>query len=532
MSTPLVRHRLPVVLSATLSLGLLATGCVTVQQPTGPVTPTRTKATSGGTSPTAIAARLDAGVQKAITYKSREDKVEVMTSAFSLSKNKGLLKAADSVKAMGTSLAGLQNLTTATSAPASRYRVGDGPSLRMIGAHGTYALAGLKELKQGDVVLVYDDQTREVTNIRGKDAELRFKFNDQGNKRAWSSEIVKSPDGTTGKLSLEVDGIGWKSVPMPQQTAPWICEPASPRPRSAPPTSPPPAWTPGPNDTPVPAETPTWTPGPNDTPAPAWTPMADADEVYEESYDDPDAGPSCGPDPNWVEPEPIPFRVAGNEYPEYVEALSFRFSIAPKGDENLAIEFAATLDEPSNVPNTTLRLPTHWNLLARVPGLTLNWDSRLKLIPNNSTFEGKGKMLVEVENGEEQFNYVVNFKEASRAASFSMTNVGAKMKLFIASDNGSTPVTRLISTENDSDLGTVEMKPGSSNVALVRFNDGKKMEWELFPNDLFSQLFSAPGSFTPTMTSTLVPEPTRAAPKRVVRKPVPAATPTPLERDI
>jgi hypothetical protein len=246
------------------------------------------------------------------------------------------------------------------------------------------------------------------------------------------------------------------------------------------------------------------TPGPNDTPDPGWflgpsaQPSPDDDQGY--GY----ARPSCGPDPAWQAPEPLPFKAAGGEYPENVETLALRLAITPKGDSDLAMELAADLDEPVSVPNSAMRLPGHWKFLARVPGVTLSWESRLSLIPGRMTFTGSGKMIVEVEKGEEQVNYAVTLREATRTASASMTNVGAKMKLRIATDGSAPPRTQVLSIDGgrEIEVGTVGMKPGSGNVALVRFNDGKTLEWELYPRDLFGQLGGSTAAFQPPARAT------------------------------
>jgi hypothetical protein len=478
-------------------------------------------------------AKLNAGVKNAIRYETREEKVAVMTQAFSVSKNEGLVKAGESFSAIGRSLAGLQNLVSGSPVSTTsglRYQKTGAPTLYVSSGNNAYSLAAIQELRQGDTVITYDEQTSELKSIRSPDTEINCEFTNNGNQRTWAAELRKSPDGTTGALAIDVNSKTWKTYGIPQPSAPWVCKPAPKRPA----VIPTPIASPLPTNAPVETvnATPTMLPEPSPTPTPRGEttdqytlgqvtdgemPGIDApydNDVYDKTdeADDYDDGlPACGPDPNWVAPEPLPFRVGGGEYPEYVESLNIRLNITPRGDESLAFAFSAELSEPENIPNTNLRLPTRWNFVARVPGLTFDWGSKLSMIPKNSTFEAKGKMLVEVAKGEEQFNYVLGFKEARRATTFSMTNVGAKVTLLMAADNGNQPVTRLISSEDNSDLGTVEMKPGHSNIALVRFNDGTLMEWELWPNN-------AP---LPFVSSAFAPPPPRPAISRPIAPRVP-----------
>jgi hypothetical protein len=230
--------RTAVALATAGPLTLLAAGCITQTAPPveGPAA-VKGKTAKGGSA--AIDARLRAGVKTAIAYTSREDRMAVMTEAFSLSRNKGLQKASESFKSLGSSLSGLQALTSATSRSASagslRYRVEGGPTLHVVGSRAGYALAGLAEYEQGDTVIVYDDQTKEVTAVRSADAELRFKLDKRGDARSWTSEIARSPDGTTGLLSVEVSSRAWKTYELPQPQAPWVCTYPSPSPRPQPP---------------------------------------------------------------------------------------------------------------------------------------------------------------------------------------------------------------------------------------------------------------------------------------------------------
>ena len=41
-----------------------------------------------------------------------------------------------------------------------------------------------------------------------------------------------------------------------------------------------------------------------------------------------------------VAPTPPPFKAFGNEYPEYVDKVTFKFAVKPKGDEKLALEMS------------------------------------------------------------------------------------------------------------------------------------------------------------------------------------------------
>ncbi|MEB3329960.1 MAG: hypothetical protein VKQ33_12070 [Candidatus Sericytochromatia bacterium] len=506
-------------LSTAGSLTLFAAGCTT--QPAAPVAEppvVKARRTDGGRA--AINARLRTGVRKPISYASPEDRVEVMTEAFSLSRNEGLQKASESFRALGSSFAGLQALTSPTgSTGSSRYHV--------VSSREGYALNGLTEYPKGDAVIVYDEETKEVTAVRSSDSELRLKFDRRGNTRSWSSEIVRSPDGTKGLLAVQVSAQDWVPYELPHQTrAPWVCtaptpEPeASERPGASPSRqpSPSPIRTQEPSPPPSPARNlqqlddasgatgPTPTPGPNDPPASRSTPGLTSEPPALSGTsplpEPEDAGPvrrRCGPDPDWVAPGPFPFQVAGGEYPKAVEKLSLQLAITPRGDERLAMELLADLDEPINVLSTSIRLPGHWKLLARLPGMTLRWDSRLSLVPRNMSFSGSGKMIVEVGRGDEQFDFTVSLREASRTTNVSMTNVGAKLRLRIAGDQGEPLRSQVLSLESgrEKEIGTVEWVPGSPNVALVRFDDGKTMRWELYPRNQFGQLGSGVGAFQP-----------------------------------
>lgn len=537
--------RIPVALFSSLALLIGLEACAP-SVPTEVTTPapavSRRKAAKKSIGTEALNTKLNAGVKNAIKYETREQKVAVMTQAFSTSKNEGLVKAGESFSALGRSLAGLQGLVTGTrTATKAGPLVKETPgaaALYVSSNKNSYRLLASQEFREGDTVITYDEQTKELTSIRSPDTELKCEFTNQGNQRTWTAELIKSPDGTSGALAVEVYSETWKPYELPQPRAPWVCEPASPRPSKAPAPVASPNETPRP--TPTPAQDPEATPT---TPRPEPTPTANgeastqytlrrgnddenseahelSDDNFYDETEDPygydDERPRCGPDPNWVAPLPPPFRVAAGEYPEHIESLNIRLNLLPRGDESLAFSFTAELSEPENVPNTNLRIPTRWQFIARIPGLTFDWESKLNLIPKTSTFEAKGKMLVEVPDGEEQFNYVLGFKEARRSSTFSMTNVGAKITLLMASDDGNRPVTRLISSEDNSDLGTIEMKPGHSNIALVRFNDGTSMEWELWPNN-------APLPFISSAFATQPPDapPVRPMAPRVPRPAIP-----------
>lgn len=501
-------------MTITLACAVIATGCqiVVPAQPPKTGTPPVVKPVTSGGGVAAIESKLRAGVKTPIAYTSRDEKVEVMAKAFTVSENSGLGTAATSFKKLATSL---QNAFMARSAAMS---AGGAPGmgamvsqLRAESSAAVYAIAGLAESQQGDATFIYDEDTRELVAIKGPNAEIQFKFVNGGNKRSWEATIVKSPDGTTGTFSIEVDSSAWKAYNFPTATPPMKCGPYTPRPRytpsyyptAAPSYAPTPAWSAPPEAEPSATASgligesggsyqvaqaypsPGYTPDPNGVDAPDYEPGYDPN--YDDDYEDP-----CGPDPNWVAPTPPPFKFAANEYPEFVDRVAFKFVVKPEGKDNLAFEMAGALDEAENVPESTMRIPTQWTYMARIPGVYFDWKSKLTLRPRNSQFHAEGNMLVEVEKGQEAFTYNINFNEGRRSGTFALNNVGAKVQLLVTADQGeyggSSVHTRLLSLRDDgsagAEMGTVEIKPGTYNVAVVKFNDGVTKEYEIFPQGL------------------------------------------------
>jgi hypothetical protein len=330
-----------------------------------------------------------------VVYTTQESKVKIMTSAFSLSSNAGLKKAMQSFGQLSASLAALSRGTAGGS-----HQVQDVfAALRTVGARAGYSLAGTSQ--QGDATLVYDDETRELTGIRGKDLALAFTFKNEGASRAWSCTIVKSPDGTTGTFSVQATGA-WHAFDMPASAA---------------------------------------------------------------------------------------FKLAGNEYPAYVETATFDFKVKPKGDPTLAFTLSGTVDDPENLPNSSLRMPTHWVLKGAIPSIVFDWESRLDLAPGHSKFDGAGTMTVSSEAGRETFQYQLAFDERQRSGAFNLINLGAKLRLGVTSKQPSlygppSIDAALYSTEDGRQVGEVAMDPRRPRFMVITLNDGSTLDWELYPEDM------------------------------------------------
>ncbi len=528
---------------AVMTALIVTSGCNNLF-PTGPTASlpggTGTKLGSAQTKNSAIVGRIDAGVKKPIRYDNRDARVAVMTQSFSFSNNPKLKKASESFNAFARSLGGL--LTPASSAWAGGGLVANGGgywntnefaasirNLRVMSVKNAYAIAGIQELKQGEATVLMDDATKELTGVKTRDAELRFNFVKAGNRRTWTIDIVKSPDGTRGKVTIDVNSTTWRSFEWPvAYMPPEVCDTDDTQtvPRSVPKPAATP-WNLRPSPVPIAAASPanpddwdTTTEADDEVPdgEPETEPTPDMNRAYDGTDGDPDADwmsndddaqGYCRPDSNWVRPTPVPFRVGGNEYPEFVERASFQIEVVPKGDDSLKMQFNGTLDEAQNVPNSSVRVPTHWVFAAQVPGIAMDWESRMKLIPRNFSFDGKGRMLVQMAEGEEAFTYTASTDESRGTGTFALTNQGAKMQLLMTTGGWGAAQTRLLSTEDGAELGTVTMI--RSNAALLTFKDGTTKEWELFPGELLS--VGAPTA----------PRPEQMAPQRypVARRPVP-----------
>lgn len=388
-----------------------------------------------------------------VAMQTKVAKVQVMTRTFSLTKNQGLSKATESFKQLASAL---QSAFSATAMPATspkRYCVEDAfTAVRAAGMRATYKVSGVADF--GDAKLIYDDATGEVTAIQGPNAKITFTFTKNGNQHAWDAVIEKSPDGTTGKFHIEVTGT-WREMPMlmPMMPAPM----PMPRPRA-----------------PLPVA------------SPAFTIAQVADDAV--------VGPTAeevpmAAMPTMAMPSPPPYKWLGNEMPDRVESVSFTLAIAPKGDAANAMTMSGAFDEPGSVPNSSVQVPTHWKYSAVIPKVTLDWESRLKLALNHSTFAGNGTMAVNGDNGKETFTLDAKADEAARTASLALTNVAAKVTL-LATGSQKNPYsppdvkTTLVSAEDGSKLGDVALDPKRPRFAIVTFTDGTKMDWELYPEGL------------------------------------------------
>jgi hypothetical protein len=403
-----------------------------------------------------------------VPMQTKVTKVQAMTKTFSISKNTGLNKAAQSVKELATALQSAFGAGAGVIAPGGanlsgtsrRYAVEDGlVALRAAGMRATYQVSGVADY--GDAKLIYDDQTGEVTAIEGKNAKITFAFVNNGNQRSWDAVIVKAPDGTTGKFHIEVTG-GWRSMGA---LIPSVPVPAPMRPKA--PTS-----------------------------------GGDADFSISQADDDmgettaneqepmPEFEQEFTPMPTYAPP---PYKWFNNEFPETVDVVKFSLEIVPKGDASLAFKMAGTFDQPENVPNSTMRVPTHWKYTAQIPKISFDWESNLDLVVGRSKFNATGALNVEGDAGKEQFTYELKADEQARNASFAMTNVNAKVQLLLSGSQKSAstaPVVKseLISTEDGSVIGTVALDPKRPRYAIITFTaDKSTMDWELYPAGLLPE---------------------------------------------
>ncbi|MFN3431946.1 MAG: hypothetical protein ACK46X_18600, partial [Candidatus Sericytochromatia bacterium] len=335
-------------------------------------------------------------------------KVQAMTKTFSVSTNPGLNKAAMSVKELATALRGAFAVGAGALAPTGAASVDMTAALggaRAAGMRAAYELSGVAN--QGDAVLTYDDETGEVTAIEGKNAKITFAFKNDGKRRTWDAVIVKSPDGTTGRFHIEVTGT-WRPNAL---IALMGGMPVAPR-RDLPPAG------------------------------------ADAERALP-------AMPSFAkPTYTWL----------NNEIPEAIDDVKVTLDVLPKGDASLAFKLDGTFNKPQAVPGTAMRVPTHWVYSARIPKVSLDWESTLTLAAGKSTFDARGTMNVEADAGPEQFSYELRADEKDRLGYFAMTNVNAKVKLQLAATEfavNSRPqvVSTLLSTEDDSQIGVVALDP-------------------------------------------------------------------------
>jgi hypothetical protein len=394
-----------------------------------------------------------------VTMQTRVAKVQTMTRTFSVAKNPGLNKAAASFKELATALQSAFASSSGVSARrAGAYSVEEAvDSVRAAGMKATYRVTGMAD--HGDAKLIYDDATGEVTAIEGKDARVTFKFVNNGATRTWEAVIEKSPDGTTGKFQVEVTG-GWRANPM--------FSPPTPQPR------------------------------------PTDFVLAQANEALAiDTETEPDLETGAEAEPG-VEAQsgasvtdmpgytPLPYKWFNNEYPETVETVRVSLDILPKGDASLAFKLAGTFDEPTRVPNSAAQVPSHWKFNARIPKVSFDWESRMSLAASRAKFDASGALTVETDSGQDQFTYVAKADEQARTASFALTNVAAKVTFLLSGtqkDPHAQPSIKsvLLSAEDGSQLGTVALDPNRPRFAVITFTDKSKMDWELYPADMFPE---------------------------------------------
>jgi hypothetical protein len=378
-----------------------------------------------------------------VTMQTRVAKVQTMTRTFSVAKNPGLSKAATSFKELATALqSAFASSSGALSRKPGNYSVEDAvTSVRAAGMKATYQVTGMAE--QGDARLIYDDATGEVTAIEGQNARVSFKFVNNGATRTWAAVIEKSPDGTTGKFQVEVSG-GWRANPMfSRPTAPAL---------------------------------------------PTAYAIAQADDAAEPGVEA-ESGATIADMPGYTPP---PYKWFNNEYPETVDTVRVSLDLLPKGDASLAFKLAGTFDEPTRVPNSAAQVPGHWKFNAQIPKVSFDWESRLSLAASRTKFDATGALTVETDNGQDQFTYVAKADEQARTASFALTNVAAKVTFLLSGtqkDARTQPEIKsvLLSAEDGSQLGTVALDPSRPRFAVITFTDKSKLDWELYPEDLFPQ---------------------------------------------
>jgi len=398
-----------------------------------------------------------------VSYQTKVKKVAAMTKTFSLAGNQGLGQVALSLKDLA---AALQTAFASGSAVSTSQGVA---AVTSTGLRATYMLSGVSQ--QGNAQLTYDDATKELTGVKSPDAELAFKFVNKGRTRSWEVTIVRSKDGTTGTFSVEVTG-GWTSQPT-GGALPFGSPPMEPMPAE-------PACIPSQDDG--------YDPYPTVYPSgyqPSYAP------AYPPSYE-PIAYPSWGPSSypstapsGWASatPTPPPF---GGEYPNVVEAVKVSLDIKPRGDEKLAIKLDGQFNEPEAYPGMGFLVPTHWVLKASVPNVALDWESHAHLDQGKSSFKGGGSLTANTPDGSEKFLYDLSIDEASKTASFGLTNVAGKVRLqVVGSATGSQPDASLVSTEDGKHLGKVTLDPSRPRFAKVQLDDGTTLDWELFPDSLF-----------------------------------------------
>ncbi len=493
------------------------------------------------------------GKEGRLTYQAKVKKVTTLTRSLSLENNDGLKRASESIQRLVEALSGIAR-SSATSVPTSEVAVARYQLRRAAGefadagSQATFELAGIE--KMGEATIVYDDVTKEVTGVITPTAEVAFKFVNNGRRRSWQAEILKSPDGTTGTIFVEVEG-GWTAQPTPQvyTPAPWTPRPVypkvtprpypsypsypvfSPRPPIGQTSTPPLAFSPIPSTSPTgtmvtSSPQPSEQPVPSASPVPASpTPTAEAGgfglqqaaampgydpngETYPPYGEDGGYDPNDVPEPAWTPAPPPPFKVFGGEYPNVVESVSIKLDLVPRGDQSLAFQMDGTFDEPETLPGTSFQVPTHWVFKLAVPKVKFDWDSNANLAQGKSSFKVKGNLSVDGPDGDDRFTFGGSFDEASKDTTLYLTNLDAKIKLLAEGKIGQPKPDRavLVSTDDNKELGVVEAvasTPGLLEITL--HEDKKKIAWQLVPKDFNPFGFMMPAPMAPPMPNVPMP---------------------------
>lgn len=450
----------------------------------------------GAPAPAAVApgAQSNVSAEQAASLASAFQSLQAVFAAFS---------------GAGGSLAGFSTMGTAQA-----YRVAADGALK-----STYSLAAT--LAQGNTTLIYDDTTKELTAIKTPGADIALAFQKNGRTGSLDIKIPRSTDGTTAEFFVQVTG-DWKPFPTPAPVEP-IVGFGSANPFCMP--------------------TPHVNPGPTPTP-PILAGNADGGASDAASSDTGASGAggnvgftstnsggtdgtprglmqfddqACNPQPAWTPPpppSPPPFTLMGGEYPSSAEALTVRFQVTPKGNPKLAMSFEGTFDDPETVTFfTTTSLPMHWAIKLNVPRVAVDWDSKLHMEPGKTTFDATGSLAVTNGSASDRFTLAANYAEAKQSAHFELGNDEAKVKVVMdgtTKPGAPTPQARLISTEDNAELGTVALDPSQPRIAVITLKDGTKKNWELYPANF---------SFFPLMAPPMESEPMpHAVPHAVVRK--------------
>jgi hypothetical protein len=174
------------------------------------------------------------------------------------------------------------------------------------------------------------------------------------------------------------------------------------------------------------------------------------------------------------------FQVFGGQLPLSLTDVKLTANVKPRGDEALAIQLEARLDQPAT-GYMGLKLPAHWTATAKLPHLSLDWESQTTYPGGKGTLAGSGHLTTDGADGQ-QFTYDLSLDEAGKGGKLSLTNLGAKVRLDLALS--ATPTGDLVSTEDGAHLGKVAFDPAHPRQAAVTLDDGTQLTWELVPEAL------------------------------------------------